>query len=61
MARRGHAKPRPIMHREVNTTTSALVIFASLLIVALVSLQFGCDPSRESATGGPLGVTNPLW
>ena len=50
------------MHREVNTSTSALVIVASLLIVALVSLEFGCNPaSNERTTNGPLGVANPLW
>ena len=49
------------MHREVNTSTSALVIVASILIVALVSLQFGCNPGNDNATGGTLGVSNPLW
>ena len=62
LARRGHAKPRPILHREVNPSTSALVIVASILIVALVSLEFGCNPTtRENTTNGPLGVANPLW
>ena len=49
------------MHREVNTSTSALVIVASILVVALVSLQFGCNPTTENRTNGPLGVANPLW
>ena len=62
LPRRGKAKPRPMLQREVSPQTSVLVICASILSILLVSMQAGCDPRQESRPGNTVGVTNnPLW
>ena len=62
LARRGKAKPRRILHRQVSAGTSALVIMASLIGILLVSLEAGCNPGPETTNPGTVSVTrNPVW
>jgi hypothetical protein len=62
LARRSKAKPRRILHRQISSGTSALVIVASIISIMLVSLQAACNPRQETTPPGPVSVTrNPLW
>ena len=62
LLRRGKAKPRRILHRQISAGTSALVIFVSIIGIVLVTLQSGCNPRNAEGASGPVGVSsNPLW
>ena len=61
LARRTKAKPRRILHRQISTGTSALVIVASIISILLVSLQAACDPRQEPAASSPVTVTTNPW
>ena len=64
LPRRGKAKPRPFLHRQVSPAASALVVVVSVIAVILISFQDSCGQSPERVNGGgPASVVqrNPLW
>ena len=61
LARRSKAKPRRILHRPISPGTSALVIVASIISIALVSLQTACNPRQDTNAPGPVSVTRNPW